>query len=323
MNEPIEARPWMQSALLCATAYNVVAGAAMTAFPATWLSLIGVDATPSISTLTQSAGLAVVVIGFGFYLAARQPYDQWTVVLLGLLLKLSSAIGLTIGIANGSLPFFVIWFVAAHSLVWLVPLTLILWGAARYSQIIKYAYELSEDDDPRRELTTSTGKSLDELASESPQLVVFLRHAGCTFCRQSLADLSAQREQIEQTGCGIVLVHLGVDDPDADAFFRQYGVDDLPRISDPSCRLYRQFGLDLGGFSQLFGLKVWLRGLVAGLYGGHGIGAVQGNSFQMPGVYLYHCGVILDGYRHETASDRPDYLALARQVEMAETAIAG
>ena len=84
--------------------------------------------------------------------------------------------------------------------------------------------------------------------------------------------------------------------------------------------LYRQFGLDLGGFSQLFGLRVWLRGFMYGVVNGHGIGAVRGNSFQMPGVYLYHCGVLLGGFRHEAASDRPDYIALARQIEIEQQA---
>ena len=36
---------------------------------------------------------------------------------------------------------------------------------------------------------TDQGESLLELSQSSPRLVVFLRHAGCIFCRESLADL--------------------------------------------------------------------------------------------------------------------------------------
>lgn len=98
---------------------------------------------------------------------------------------------------------------------------------------------------------------------------------------------------------------------DGEEFFAHYGMDDVPRISEPKCRLDRQFGLDLGGFSQLFGLRVWLRGIVAGLINGHGIGRAGGNTFQMPGVFTYHCRQVLEGYQHERASDRPDYVELA------------
>ena len=147
----------------------------------------------------------------------------------------------------------------------------------------------------------------------------FLRHAGCTFCRQTLADVASHRAEIEATGCGILLVHLGREDDQASIeVFQRYDVDDLPRISDPTSRLYRQFGLDLGGWSELFGLKVWLRGFLYGVVNGHGIGAVRGNSFQMPGVYLYHRGVILGGFRHASAADRPSYLELAQQIQLGE-----
>ena len=46
--------------------------------------------------------------------------------------------------------------------------------------------------------TSSSGPSLEQLSHDRPQLVVFLRHFGCTFCRESLADLAEKRaEQAE------------------------------------------------------------------------------------------------------------------------------
>ncbi len=267
--------------------------------------------------------MIVGVYGIGYLIASSEPYRHWPITLVGLLGKVLGPIGFLGAITSGSLPGSMLWTIIPNDLIWWVPFTAILWGAVRYSRAIGSAYDTPEADDPIREFRTNTGQRLDDLARSAPQLVVFLRHAGCTFCRQTLADIAAQRDQIESSGCGIVFVHLGDGDPEAEEVFSRYGVDDIPRISDPSCRLYRQFGLDLGGFSQLFGLRVWIQGFIAGCLRGHGIGRAKGNSFQMPGVYLYHCGVILNGYQPELASDRPDYAAIARQIEIREPAIAG
>ncbi|MGP1310160.1 MAG: hypothetical protein ACTS27_08185, partial [Phycisphaerales bacterium] len=38
-------------------------------------------------------------------------------------------------------------------------------------------------------------------------LLVFLRHAGCTFCREALADVAKRRRRIENAKVRIVLVH--------------------------------------------------------------------------------------------------------------------
>ena len=51
---------------------------------------------------------------------------------------------------------------------------------------------------------------------------------------------------------------------------------------------------------------------------GHSIGPARGNTFQMPGVYVYHCGQIVGGFRHDFASDRPDYIGLVSGVVTSE-----
>ena len=312
MSDEYQPRSWMKQVLAAAGVYNLLFGVT-SIFAAGWLlESIGVEATDVAVSFWQCIGMIVGVYGIGYLIASATPYRHWPITLVGLLGKVFGPIGLIFAVQAGALPAAMGWVCVANDLIWWVPFTMILWGAVRHSQIIGSAYDTPEDDDALQTLQSENGYRLDELADLAPQLVVFLRHAGCTFCRQALADLSKQRAEIEAAGCGIVLVHLG-QNPRQDAhFFEQYGLADLPRISDPASRLYRQFGLDLGGFSELFGLRVWLRGLIAGWFGGHGIGRVQGNSFQMPGVYLYHCRQIVGGFRHELASDRPDYLGLVK-----------
>lgn len=311
MSNMYQVQPWMKTVLTVAGVYNLVWGLLAVVAPQAILGWLGVDASAVTAALWQCIGMIVGVYGVGYLIAAADPYRHWPITLVGLLGKLFGPIGFAMAAFQGTLPVSMGWTILTNDLIWWLPFSMILWGALRYYHAVESAHDSPESDDPLRELTTADGQMLDELADYQPQLVVFLRHAGCTFCREALADISQQRQQIEAAGCGIVLVHLG--EGDSDEFFAQYQMGDVPRINDPALRLYRQFGLDLGGFSQLFGIRVWLRGLIAGLLAGHGRGPIQGNSFQMPGVYLYHQGQIVAGFRHERASDRPAYVALAQQ----------
>jgi peroxiredoxin len=161
---------------------------------------------------------------------------------------------------------------------------------------------------------TNKGRTLLELSRVAPQraglYLVFLRHAGCTFCREALHDVSKQRAKIEAAGVRIVLVHMTPDDKDAEALFKKYGLGDLQRVSDPNQSLYRAFELKRGTPGQLFGLKCFLRGIPAMLKG-HGVGRLVGDGFQMPGVFLVRDGVVVRAFRHGSAADRPDYCSIA------------
>jgi peroxiredoxin len=154
-----------------------------------------------------------------------------------------------------------------------------------------------------------TGTTLGELARQKPQLVVFLRHQGCTFCRQALADVATRRAAIAAAGTGIVLVHMETE-ANAAALFARYGLGDLPRIADPARRLYRAFELVRGGVMQVVGPAVWLPGLKA-LIDGHFPGVPSGHLSQLPGAFLIHNGQIVRAFRGQTSADRPDYCDLA------------
>jgi hypothetical protein len=158
--------------------------------------------------------------------------------------------------------------------------------------------------------TSQRGETIVALSESAPLLLLFLRHSGCTFCRQALADVARRREALEAVGIRIALVHMG-SEREAAAAFPAYGLGDLPRFSDPRCELYREFGLERGGWSQILGPSVWWRGLVS-LITGHGIGPPHGDVFQMPGVFLVDHGQVILAFRHQTSADRPDYAAFIR-----------
>lgn len=156
------------------------------------------------------------------------------------------------------------------------------------------------------EMLTNRKRSVDAASRESPVLLVFLRHFGCTFCREALQDLAGKRQAYERDGVHLIFVHMASVE-EAETYFNKYHLEGAEHVSDPNCRYYSNLGLGKGTFSQLFGLRVMMRGVEAGLIKGHGIGRQIGDGFQMPGVFLVQNGIIRERFVHQYASDRPDY----------------
>jgi hypothetical protein len=129
--------------------------------------------------------------------------------------------------------------------------------------------------------------------------LVFVRHSGCTFCREALKQLQEIKPKLDQSNTLLAVAHLGPPG-DPDQFFQRYQLgDDVIRISNPECSLFRAFGLMRGHFRQLFGWRVWLR---------------VGDGFQMPGAFLLQDGKIVAEHRHKNAADEPNYWQLSCKV---------
>lgn len=159
----------------------------------------------------------------------------------------------------------------------------------------------------------NSGKSLAQLADETPILLVFLRHFGCSFCREAMSDISKRRKRLEKSGLRIVFVHMAPERAAAEKFFKKYKLLPVEHVSDPEKRFYSAFGLGRGTPAQLFGLMNWIRGFQAGVIEGHGFAYHTedlGDGFQMPGVFVLHKGEIKHSYVHNHAWDRPDYEAI-------------
>ena len=160
---------------------------------------------------------------------------------------------------------------------------------------------------------TVAGDRLVQLAESDPILLVFLRHAGCTFCREALGDIARARRAIEQTGTRIVLVHMG-DSEEIEQRLEKYGLRGIDRICDPEQALYKAFGLKRGKLRQLFHPKVFWRGFMAGLIEGHGFGRPSADSSQMPGIFQIRNCMLVRRFRHRTAADRPDYHGICAEL---------
>ena len=155
-------------------------------------------------------------------------------------------------------------------------------------------------------------EKFDLLNQPGRRLLVFLRHSGCPFCRQTLADLKQAREEIEQNGAEIVIVHMMTDRDEAHSFFSRYDLGDVTTIADPGQELYELLGVEKGSASQYLGPGVWLKGAVCTLVEGHLPGKPQGDVSQLGGVFLIQDGTVLQQHLCKTSADRPDYAALSR-----------
>jgi len=162
------------------------------------------------------------------------------------------------------------------------------------------------------------GETLASLSNQQPVLLVFLRHFGCSFCREAIDDIAKRRKSIESQGVRIVMVHMAPSPQVAEKFFKRFKLFPIDHISDPEKQFYRAFGLTKGNPSQLFGLMNWIRGFQAGVAEGRGFDYHSeeiGDGFQMPGVFVLHRGEIINSFIHQHAWDRPDYEEIVRCCE--------
>ncbi|HET6423536.1 MAG TPA: SelL-related redox protein [Planctomycetaceae bacterium] len=159
---------------------------------------------------------------------------------------------------------------------------------------------------------TDRGVSLWELSQERPTFVLFVRHSGCTFCREALADLKQQSATLRGRGWNLAVVHMS---PPADgrALLDHYGLEDVHAISDPERRLFRAFELRSGSLWQLVGPKSLWRAMVEGTVWRYGFGRIIGSARQLAGAFVIDKGRIVQAYRHQTSADRPNYTQLPEE----------
>lgn len=306
-------RPWMQYLLITAGVYNIVWGMIAFFIPAYYLEHLNLT-FPNAEWIIKATGVMEVLFGLAYIIASRKPFKHWLIIFIGFSVKTAASLFYFYYMYVGILPTHLISTILANDVIWLLPFGLILYGAFEHYQ---NTCELSAYDmNPRKlksldKIFTNEGESLQTLTDNQPTMLVFLRHFGCPFCRETLAEISKNRDHIEKEGTKIVLVHL-VDEHKAEEIVAQYGLEDIPRISDPEKKIYKAFGLKRAGFPELFGVSVIVRGIMHTVFNLNPPRRFMGDGFQMPGVFVIHKGMVLQTFKHTTLADRPDYIELAR-----------
>lgn len=311
---------WMVRLLWITGAYHLVLGLTTVFFPFCLFRLLRMP-LPYYPELLQAIGVLVAVFGLAYVLAANNGIQNWLLILTGFISYISLSIFLLHAAAIEHARSMLGVAVIGNALVWCSVLGAILYRAYA-SYVGRQRIASPEIQEFALRVRTNRGISLKELSTENPVMLVFLRHTGCMFCRETLGDIAAQRRQIEATGTKVVLVHMGRE-PQSAPLFKKYGIDDVPRVSDPNRALYRAFGLGRGRFTQLFGPGVWVRAFVAAVINGHGTGPAAGDVFQMPGVFLVYHGHVVRSFIHHSVADRPDYSSFVSFQNIAENGVPG
>lgn len=305
---------WMRVTLILAAAYNLLWGALVVFSPGAIFHWLGMD-LPGMPEIWQCVGMMVGVFGVGYACAAMDPLRYWPVTLVGLLGKILGPAGFLNAAIHGRLPWRFGWINVTNDLIWWIPFAMILreawrWFLAEPDRVHAPAWQRARNE---------AGEQLGEMSFEMPVLLVALRHTGCPFCRQALADLARVRTKIEFSGFRIVLAHMGTPGDGVEIAAR-YGLETLDRIADPNRLLYHALRLGRGSLGQILGPRVWWRTLMALCSGGHSVGWIKQDLFQMGGVFLLDRGRIVREFRFRDISDRPDFVAIAKGTPTMEPA---
>ena len=297
MTSPMtKVKSWMFYTLMVAGIYNIVWGAWVILFPDLSLTIFGVKPVQP-KEIWQCVGMIVGVYGVGYLAAAMDPIRHWPIVLVGFLGKVFGPIGFLKALADGVFPPAFAINIIFNDLIWWVPFFLILKASYRqYSiqQLAAIEIDYSSVMGSLRKL---------DLDWKKPVLLINLRHTGCTFTRECLDTVAKNLGKIREKKWQLVFVHMGKSDDFAKFASRFFSTDSYRQIADPSKQIYRNLGLRRGGLTKMFGLKEWLRGSVA-MAKGYGIGWLQGDGFQLAGMFLFTQEKLNKEYRTTRASDR-------------------
>lgn len=301
---PLQMPGWVPKLLMFAAAYNLAWGGFVILFPTLPFRLAGME-PPNYPALVQGIGMIVGVYGIGYALAARDPVTHWPIVLVGLIGKLLGPIGFVYAASIGEFPWVTGLTIIANDLVWWLPFISILLHAARVSDFRQTMTEppLSE---VLRLTRTERGETLDAISRRQDLLLVCLRHSGCTYCREALADLARQRSAISLAGIYPVVVHMGTP-AEGEVMLRKFGCEGVDQVSDPDRRVYRALQLRLGTLAELAGWTTIWRTLFGGTIFKFGFGPIRGSGLQMPGAFLIRDAKIVNAFRHRSSAERVNF----------------
>ena len=300
---------WMSIVLWLAAVYNLVWGLAVVLFPSVPFTWAGMPA-PIYPSIVQCLAMVIGVYGIGYGIAARDPVTHWPIVLVGLLGKVFGPIGFLWTASQGELPWSAGVIILANDLIWWLPFTAMLLYAVREHDSRRLGALIGPIDSELQRASTSQGETLWNLSQRQPVLVVFVRHSGCSFCREAIADLKLQRDRLQAAGVQPVVVHMGTTD-DGRQMLASAGLTDVPQISDPQRRLYHAFELPLGTLTQLSGPQVIWRAVMDGTLLRYGVGRMVGNGMQLGGAFLLEHGRVTRAFRARSTADRTSFVDLA------------
>lgn len=151
--------------------------------------------------------------------------------------------------------------------------------------------------------------NLYDLSFRQPLLLVFLRHGGCIFCRETLLELATRGPEIAERGTRLLIIQMGSRVP-KEQLAQSVGVPVEAILSDPRRRLYRVFGLGRNCWWQMLHPAVLRRAWAAWRKGARP-GLPAGDTGQLPGAFLVDKGRVVKAFRPQNLAEEADFIALA------------
>ncbi len=296
--------------LLAAAIYNGIWAIWVGVFPEHYFDLIEMP-HPNYIGIWQCIGMFVGVFGIGYAIAALDPFRYWPIVLVGLMGKILGPLGFFYHASIGLLPLKFGLITLTNDFIWIYP----------FFRILKEYYNLHINEEPSlyspneviKNSVDQFGSSNSKLLKENSKLAfIFLRHIGCTFCREFTDDVSKRISEIEKN-YKVVFVH-GESHEDAGPFFSGYKLEHCTRISDPTRIIYKAVGLSRGSFLELLGPREWMKGFISATIKGYGVGWSNADPLQMPGIVIFENEEIIKKDFPKQASDQPDIELLVKEL---------
>ena len=307
---------WAKHLLTIVGVYYLLSGLFNSIFPKVAFKVANMD-VPLHLFVWQHVSILFAVLGFGFLIAASNPTRYWPIILMGILKMGFGLGGYVLLLINGGVSIAFGLHVLLADGIWFLPMIIVLRWTFNQNMLVEESLNYLVMDENPVELAgvlDQNGVPIQPDDSDQPVLLVFLRHFGCVFCKETLSTLKREHKLIEKLGTKLVIVHMS-DESNAANALAKYGLENISRVSDTQLKLYKQFGLEKGEMKQLINIKGVLRMFDLLLFKGIRQGKSDGDVMQMPGAFLVQNGQIKNAFKHETAADSPDYIRLAAAPE--------
>ncbi|MCB0514439.1 MAG: SelL-related redox protein [Chitinophagales bacterium] len=258
--------------------------------------------------LNYNLSIVYMSLGVGYLISSSKPYQYWIFPAIGFFINLLLFIlAIVLYITQKTGDQFLI-LMAINAGIFALLLFYVLQQAYEkaYSKDNELIELFSNDTFTLNDFLTNEGESLAHICENHTVLLVFLRHFGCIFCKETLKDLSKIKNKLLLKDIPIVLVHME-DEEAAENTLAKYDMRDVAHISDPESILYKKFKLKRGRFFQLFGFNVLMRSLYLKFYYNIATEGISGDPYQMPGFFLLQKKQVVKSYIHANIADKPDY----------------
>jgi hypothetical protein len=124
---------WHKWALIASAIHSGLWGVFIMAMPDMSSAVYGFAKTPEDICLWQGAGLFIFLLAIGYSIAATNPPQHWSVVLIGLLAKVLGAVGMCVAVFGQQVSPNVLWLLPVNDIIWWWP----FWQIVRNGQSLK------------------------------------------------------------------------------------------------------------------------------------------------------------------------------------------